>query len=308
MKDFIAIDLETANEDRSSICEIGITEVVNNTVKNSKSWLVRPDGNDYSPFNVWIHGIKPEDTENSPSFPEVWEDVRTYVSRKTVVAHNTSFDMYALRDAFDYYKIEYPTFDYFCTLRLARKLIPGCYSYSLQPLLNKLGFTSEISHRAADDSLGCARIMMKCLELAETDIDGLEDKLNISRGRFSPNSFISQRAKHSTEYAKKVRDVINGTKNDATTDNGNYFYGKTVCFTGTCMFGTRVDLLNKIMELGGTPTNSVTSKTDVLVVGQQDYRVVGSEGLSSKQKKAFDLLAKGQDIEIISESEFLTRI
>ena len=61
-------------------------------------------------------------------------------------------------------------------------------------------------------------------------------------------------------------------------------------------------------EVGGIPTDSVTAKTDVLVVGQQDYRVVGDSGMSGKQKKALQLLEKGKDIEILSETEFLGRI
>ena len=91
-------------------------------------------------------------------------------------------------------------------------------------------------------------------------------------------------------------------------DEGNYFYGKTVCFTGKCQFSTRQELLQKVMDIGGIPSNSVTNSTDVLVVGQQDYRVVGDSGQSSKQKKATQLLEKGQDIEILSEAEFLDRI
>ena len=61
-------------------------------------------------------------------------------------------------------------------------------------------------------------------------------------------------------------------------------------------------------EVGGIPTDSVTAKTDVLVVGQQDYRVVGDSGMSGKQKKALQLLEKGKHIEILSETEFLSRI
>ena len=61
-------------------------------------------------------------------------------------------------------------------------------------------------------------------------------------------------------------------------------------------------------EVGGIPTDSVTAKTDVLVVGQQDYRVVGDSGMSGKQKKALQLLEKGKDIEILSETEFLSRV
>ena len=91
-------------------------------------------------------------------------------------------------------------------------------------------------------------------------------------------------------------------------DEANYFYGKNVCFTVTCMYGVRKELLQKIKDVGGIPSDSVTKKTEVLVVGQQDYRVVGDSGMSNKQKKAIQLLEKGQDIEILSETEFLSRI
>ena len=66
--------------------------------------------------------------------------------------------------------------------------------------------------------------------------------------------------------------------------------------------------MRKVAEVGGIPVNSVTTTTDVLVVGQQDYRVVGESGMSNKQKKAMQLLEKGQDIEVLSETEFLSRI
>ena len=87
---------------------------------------MQPEGNKYDSMNIWIHGITPEDTKNSPSFPEVWKEVQPYLQNKIVVAHNTSFDMYALRDAFDKYDLEYPTFDYYCSLRIARYVVKGC--------------------------------------------------------------------------------------------------------------------------------------------------------------------------------------
>ena len=66
--------------------------------------------------------------------------------------------------------------------------------------------------------------------------------------------------------------------------------------------------MKKIVDVGGIATDSVTTKTDILVVGQQDYRKVGDSGMSHKQTKALQLLEKGKDIEILSESEFLRRI
>ena len=47
MMNFVAIDLETATYERSSICQIGITEVVDGVPQNPRSWLVQPEGNEY---------------------------------------------------------------------------------------------------------------------------------------------------------------------------------------------------------------------------------------------------------------------
>ena len=72
---FIAIDFETATGKRASVCEVGICAVRNGEIVATRSWLVRPEDNLYSYWNVQCHGITPEDTEDSPSFPEVWEEI-----------------------------------------------------------------------------------------------------------------------------------------------------------------------------------------------------------------------------------------
>ena len=85
---FVAIDLETAvMVERSSICEIGIAVVRDSQIVETKSWLVRPEGNRYCAMNVAIHHIIPNMTENRPSFPEVWKEVEPYLSGQIVVAH-----------------------------------------------------------------------------------------------------------------------------------------------------------------------------------------------------------------------------
>lgn len=307
MTNFVAIDLETANSARSSVCQIGLTEVVDGIPQKPKSWLVRPDGNKYDPMNIYIHGILPEDTKNSPSFPEVWAEVLPYLQNKIVIAHNTSFDMYALKDAFDKYNIPYPTFDYFCSLRIARYIIKGCYSYSLDIVLDYLHIGMGAHHRADSDSLGCAVLLLACLKHEGVSLEELESKYLFHRGKFAPNTFIPQL---SNKKANKTRckDFIKQLDLDETKfDEGNYFYNKVVCFTGTCKYGIRKDLWRMVAEVGGFPEDSVTKETDVLVVGQQDYRVVGEEGLSGKQKKALAMLEKGYDIEILSETEFISR-
>ena len=306
---FVAFDIETATANRSSICQIGITEVIDGVPQEPKSWLIQPEGNLYDSMNIWIHGITPEDTKDSPSFPEVWNEVYQYLKGKIVVAHNTSFDMYALRDAFNNYNMEYPTFDYFCTLRIARYIIKGCYSYSLNVVLDYMNIQFEGHHRADCDSLGCAKLLLKCLEIDGSTLEDIENKYAFHRGKFDKDLFIPHLAldKYDPDSSYK-RFIKNIQVDDSTADPSNYFYGKTVCFTGTCQYGVRKELLLKVAQVGGIPTDSVTAKTDILVVGQQDYRVVGDDGMSNKQEKAYKMLKAGKDIEILSETEFLTRI
>ena len=70
----------------------------------------------------------------------------------------------------------------------------------------------------------------------------------------------------------------------------------------------RSDAQQIIADIGGINGGSVTKVTDFLVVGQQDYRVVGDEGMSSKQKKAIKMINEGASLEIISEEDFLKNI
>lgn len=192
---FVAIDLETATQSRNSICEIGITIVKDTTIVESKSWLVEPPDNFYHPFNISIHHITPEQTENAPTFPQVWNEVSEYLYDQIVVAHNASFDMYVLKDTFDAFEIQYPQFDYYCSYRLAQKVIKGLPSYSLPLLCNSLGIKFGTHHRAETDSIGCAKIFEECILRAGIhSFEELQNKFNFRCGRFGTAYFRPQRS------------------------------------------------------------------------------------------------------------------
>lgn len=301
---FIALDLETATSFRGSICEIGLAFVIKGKIVKSQSWLIQPRDNEYDGFNIYIHGITPEMTATSPLFKEVWPEIQNLLNNQIVVSHNTAFDMYALTDALNDAELNLPTFDYFCSLRLARKTFPGLYSYSLPSICEELKIELNTHHRAEADAIGCAEVFLKIL--SELQIDNIEDlpqKFKFNKGKFDGNSHFPQRQKDVYKYkGNLLKEII---ADESKFDESNYFFGKEVCFTGSFNFGVRRNLLQAIANIGGTPTNTVTKNTNVLVVGQQDYKKVGSDGMSSKQKKAIGLIEKGQDLEIMSESEFL---
>lgn len=300
---FVAIDLETATSVRSSICEIGICTVEDGRISNTQSWLVQPENNEYDGFNIYIHGITPKMTRESPSFPDVWKEVEPYLTDKVVVAHNAAFDMYALRDAFDEYNMPYPHFIFYCSYRLSSYILNAPCGYSLRSLCDFFDITRENEHRAADDAQACALVFMKCLE--ETKLDEmplLAQKYAFKEGEFSANYFRPQRSTYSKVKSRNIEADV------SKIDEDSIFYGKNVCITGTLKFCLRVDALQIIADIGGTPCDSVTKKTDILIIGQQDYKKVGENGMSSKHKKALDLIHKGQKIDILSEEDFLGNI
>ena len=75
MLTFSAVDVETANADRSSICQIGIIHIRDGKIVDQWQTLVDPR-DWFDPWNVSIHGIDKADVRNSPTLPEVWGELR----------------------------------------------------------------------------------------------------------------------------------------------------------------------------------------------------------------------------------------
>ncbi len=95
--EFVALDVETANADCSSICQIGIARFDDGCLAEEWSTLVNPE-DDFDPFNVSIHGITADMVEDSPVFPNLAENVRGRLKSRVVVCH-TPFDRVAISRA-----------------------------------------------------------------------------------------------------------------------------------------------------------------------------------------------------------------
>lgn len=92
LRDFAAIDFETANEQLSSICSIGIVIVNNGTITDRFYSLVQPEPNYYNYGNSMVHGLTYEDTKDEQVFSNVWKQVESLVGNLPFVAHNKGFD------------------------------------------------------------------------------------------------------------------------------------------------------------------------------------------------------------------------
>ena len=162
--DFIAIDFETATGKRASICEAGICVVKDGKVVETKSWLVRPEDNAYSYWNIQIHGIHPEDTENAPEFPEVWAEIQPKIEGLPLVAHNSPFDEGCLKSVFQMYQMDYPDYEFHCTCRASRRKLGSLLpNHQLQTVAAYCGYDLTQHHNALADAEACAWIARKLL-------------------------------------------------------------------------------------------------------------------------------------------------
>ena len=69
MENFAAIDFETANEQRTSVCSVGVVIVRNGEIADSYYSLIRPEPEYYTYWNTRVHGLTLADTSRSPVFP-----------------------------------------------------------------------------------------------------------------------------------------------------------------------------------------------------------------------------------------------
>lgn len=161
MTDFAAIDFETANQDRSSVCAVGIVVVRNGEITDKFYSLIQPEPNYYSYFNTRVHGLSAADTDNALVFPKVWEKVEPLIEGIPLVAHNRPFDEGCLKDVFRVYQMDYPDYEFHCTLKASRKQFKELPNHQLHTVSRHCGYEMRNHHEALDDAYACAIIGKK---------------------------------------------------------------------------------------------------------------------------------------------------
>lgn len=151
----IAIDFETANEQRGSACSVGLAWVEDGRVVRIEERLIRPKTMRFSSFNIAIHGIRPEHVEDAGEFPEVMDEFADDFRGATMIAHNAAFDFSVWRSCLDLYRQDYPELSYLCSVKMAKKVWPHLGSHKLNILAGHLGLTFA-HHNAAEDAAICA--------------------------------------------------------------------------------------------------------------------------------------------------------
>lgn len=298
---YVALDVETANSFRGSICSIGLVKFQDGEVIDSFYSLINPE-EEFDEFNIFIHGIMPDDVIGSPTFPEIRQKIIDFIGTDIIVAHFAQFDMGALKDAYQKYHLEFDNIEYICSYRLAKAALPGQLNYKLKRLAKNLNLELD-HHNALSDAQACGFILEHILSTNSfSELDTF-----LKEFRYDKTGLLGQRSfKRRKDARYKENLIYQPTEEEKAAMNpDHYFYGLYFCFTGKLERMTRKEANKAVSLVGGIPEKGVTQRTNILVVGEQDWRVVGTNGLSSKMKKAQSLLEKGQDIEIMTENDFV---
>ena len=156
MNSFTAIDFETAQGYRWSICQVGLVHVVNGVITDELNILVQPPDNFYWDRFIDIHGITPQMTRFAPTFDKVWHQMEPFITGQNVVAHNgMSFDFPVLDKTLDYYRMRTPVYQKHCTYRIYKSNLASLCSQYQIPLNH---------HDALSDAKACAELFKIHLE------------------------------------------------------------------------------------------------------------------------------------------------
>lgn len=163
MKDFAAIDFETANHHRTSVCSVGVVIVRDGKIKDKFYRLIKPYPNYYSGWATECHGLSAQDTADAPLFPEVWAEIAPQIEGLTLVAHNKEFDEPHLIGCYKHYGMSYPNYIFGCTLSASRRSFPELPNHQLHTVSAHVGFDLDNHHHALADAEACAAIAIEIL-------------------------------------------------------------------------------------------------------------------------------------------------
>jgi DNA polymerase III subunit epsilon len=161
LKEFAALDFETANRYPTSICSVGVVIVKEGQIVDRIYHLVKPEPEFYNYFNSRIHGLTEKDTQNARNFRDVWTEIDKRIGNLPLVAHNNVFERGCLKAAHQMYQMYYPNYPIHCTCQGSRKVFPDLENHKLNTVAAHCGYDLINHHNALADAEACAYIAMK---------------------------------------------------------------------------------------------------------------------------------------------------
>ncbi|WP_103028733.1 DEDD exonuclease domain-containing protein [Salinibacter altiplanensis] len=201
---FVVTDLETTGTtpDDDRIMEVGAVKVQDGTVIDRFQQLVNPQ--ESVPGRITkMTGITTGMVFEAPPVKDVLPDYRAFLGDGILVAHNTSFDVSFLNAELRRIGDETLSNDTLCTVRLARRLLPGLDSKGLGRLAQFYDIDVDGRHRALGDAEATSVVLRRFVsQLAfEHEVETVEALL-----RFQHQSY--QTVREVPGHIESIRDEV----------------------------------------------------------------------------------------------------
>lgn len=296
MPTFIAIDVETANASRRSICQIGIAKFINGKLVEEWTSLIDPETN-FGPIQVSIHGINSRMVVGQPKLPEVAEHIRYFLENEITVCH-TLFDKQALFKAFEFYDLKQISTTWLDSAEVAKIAWGGRQNigYKLSDLCKMIEY-NFIHHDALEDAKAAGFVLLAAIKESNIDIHTLIER--VEKASYF-NSTLKNNTFERIKFPEKKPDSLNINK---FAKYGGKLSGEVIVFSGDFENGKNY-AEDKAVSVGFDVHMNITRKTTILVIGSRDATSFGGREKSGKQLKAEQLASAGFPIKIIFESDF----
>ena len=251
--EFVAIDVETANADMASICQIGIAQFKDGTL--AEEWKTYVDPQDhFDGTNVSIHGIDENVVAGSPTFAMLADTLISRLSGRIIVTH-TAFDRVAVHQASTKHKTPPLSCTWLDTACVARRAWTefSRRGYGLASICASIGYNFE-HHDALEDAKAAGTILIAAMTHTGLDLDA---------------------------WLTRVRQPIDLQRSTREGNPDGELCGEVIVFTGALTIPRR-EAADIAASIGCDVEASVTKRTTLLVVGDQDVQRLAGHEKSSK--------------------------
>jgi len=167
---FVALDVETANRQRGSICQVGIAAFEDGVLVRDRSWLVNPRAR-FNSENTRIHGIGIDQVRAAPPWSEVYPELVEELADRLVVSY-TLFDYHAMLQACVRAGISPDPLRWLDATSVVRSSWSDVArrGFGLRPMADRLGIEFN-HHSAADDARVAGQVLVAAVQASGRTLD-----------------------------------------------------------------------------------------------------------------------------------------
>lgn len=296
---FTLIHTECINAYKDSVCHIILIPVVEGERQAPKEYIVNPES---KIFEGVSSGLTRKQVEKSPTFASKWPEIMDILELSPMIVSSADGNsIYSLQGTVERLGLKCPEMAYLNSKAICRRSLNeliynfnhlcGLYWGKIYTVNNPIGIAE-----------GWTDLVIKGLrDCEDSNLIEFAKQKGIRIGMFSSMELIPS-ISISPSKLRGNRKSFDASKVEVNPNEDHPFFGLNVVFTGKMQFMSRDEAREYVISIGGNSPNSLSKKTDVLVVGQEDVR---NGGCTGKLMKANEYKSQGSDIEVMYEQDFV---